>query len=189
MELWSVNRKLLKILLIAFGLIVLAYAVIYLYPYIKEKIAISTPSSSPTGIKMFPTNGQLPQWLPQDIVMEKDVRVLRSSYTEPFTTVPSSITSASDAGTMYQIRSVFGFASQKTLAENFALYSKYFQDNKWKILASTNEPSNKRLQASKGYDVITIIFALDSKTKDNVIDINGIHFGTLSALKNVSPTP
>lgn len=174
------RKNLLPAIAVLIAAVLVALFLVY-YPQIKKFVVKPTPVPTPKIEVITTENGKLPPSLPKDIVLEKDVRVSQSNYTEPF---PYGLT-----GMIYQIQSQFSFASQKSLSENYSLYTKYFKDNKWQVTDSINKNDLKRLSAFKDSDKVSVTMSANSLTKESTVTIQGIHIGTYRSLNKSSPSP
>lgn len=172
-------RKAFLLPLAIMGGAILVAILIFYYPQLKGLVIKTTPAPTPKIEVITAENGKLPPDLPKDIVFEKNVQVLLSTYTKPFTYAPA----------IYQIQSQFSFVSKKSLSENYSLYTRYFKDNKWQVADSTNESDLKRLTAIKDSDKISVTMSTNSLTKENTVAIQGVHIGTYASLNKSSPSP
>jgi hypothetical protein len=124
----------------------------------------------------------LPAGLPKDIAQERFVEVLENS-----TSAPTAYKGpGADAGTIYQIRSLFSFATRKGLDENLSLYERYFKNNGWEIIGTINLPHYKKLEAIKGEtspDKIAVTIKKDQSAERNVIELLNIRIGTWASIR------
>ncbi len=110
--------------------------------------ASKTQNSQATEVDKSPLTqieiSKYPDYIPKNIPWEKDAAIL-DNYEFPAKT-----------GTQYSRK----YLSQKTLEENVAIYQKYLEDNKWKIVTDTNQADFKMFAATRpdlsGRLVITI---------------------------------
>ena len=117
---------------------------------------------------------KIPDVFPRDIISEKDIQILQSYYTNPF--------SYNEEQTMYQVQSSFRFVSKKGLDENFISYNKYLKANSWQITGSIDKKDTKRLTAIKGPDRLNVTITTAPFTKETVVGLFNIHIGFYSEL-------
>ena len=133
-------------------------------------ILVPTPTSNIINVE----GGELPENLPKDIVLEKDVRVLQSYYTKPFP--------YNKELTLYQIQSSFSFVSKKGLDENFTSYNEYLKDNGWQITGSIDKKDIKRLTAIRGPDRLSVSINISPLSKETTVGLFNIRVGLYSEL-------
>lgn len=130
----------------------------------------------------------LPSGLPKDIVQERFVKVLENS-----TSGPTNYRGpGNEAGTIYQVRSLFSFVTRKSLDENFSLYGEYFKKNGWEIVSTVDLPHYKKLEAVKSKtspDKITVIVKREQPADRVVVELIGVHIGLWSSLNQTSSSP
>lgn len=98
----------------------------------------------------------LPEKFPFDIPLEKNA-VITQNYN-----------ATAEDGSFQATRA---FLTEKSLAENLAIYKKYFIDNDWKITATVNQTAFKKLTATRGGQTIEVSINDDAASKLNTVSI------------------
>lgn len=99
----------------------------------KEEPAVNLPPAPKYTKTDLPTD-KLPEILPKDLPMEKDAVILENYQVE-----------TKDG----KVQGTRKFLSLKSVKENYAVYQKYLENNKWKILELKNEIDSVSIMATK----------------------------------------
>jgi len=174
------RKVILQAVVILAGAVLVALFLIF-YPQLKEFFAVTTPAPSPKLEVTSVESGKLPPHLPDDIILDKNARVLRGNYTQPFMF-------SQGGGTIYQVQSTLVFATTKSAAEIFSLYENYLKNGKWEGITPLDNNDVKRLTAFKSSDKITLTFSKNSLTGETTVDIFNIHIGPWREIRT-SPSP
>lgn len=108
-------------------------------------------------------DAQVPGGFPANLPWESGAKVLQNFQAKD----PSGNTA----------QSFRAFISDKSLADNFALYQKYLKDNGWTTVSSLDQTALKRLSATKGSSRLEITISHDSSFDKTVVNVSAMQLG------------
>ena len=129
-------------------------------PFVKDEDPASSMSDSQnnTTTKISEVNeNALPSKFPINIPLESNAKITQN------------YNATTDDGVFQASR---GFVSNKTIDENFAIYSKFITTNGWRIKSSKNDPNYKMLTGVKGNAEIQVTISLSEIDKTNTVVIS-----------------
>lgn len=100
---------------------------------------------------------QLPQGLPSNLPIEKDVQITNNT------------TTRTPEGTFSSTRT---YLSTKSLAENYSIFANYFKSNKWEIISDIDNPDYKFLAAQQGYKTILVNLNLTPQSEKTTVSVS-----------------
>lgn len=151
------NKKLMAVVVI--GFLIIAGLVYFLKDDNTSNTQEYYNNQQPSVQKTNVDFSKLPEKFPSDIPIEKDAKITQN------------YNSTTPEGHFQATRT---FVTQLSLAENFATYEKFFNDNGWTIIATTNDPTYKMIAGSK--DKQNIQVTIDENKGENKIKTVSISY-------------
>ena len=153
------QKKLLPLVLFLVLVIVAIIGYFAFKHYNKEEAPLPPVEKPEFSILPVPTE-TLPDKFPADFPLEKNVPV-NANY---------------NAQTEGAFQSTRQFVSQKTLAQNYTLYTDYLKKDGWTIEAALDQETVKAIFASKGSNMsVTINISRNESTAENTVDISFVY--------------
>lgn len=131
------------------------------FRYYKDmgKEPVLPPLEEPKVVVDQVDSNQLPDRFPANFPLEKNVPI-NANYT------------AQAEGAFQSTRQ---FISNKSLAENYKLYSDYLKKDGWKIEATLDEATVKSIFATKGRASVTVTMSQNTTTRESTVDISFVY--------------
>jgi len=174
-------KKVLVFSSVVIGVVVLVVILVPYYPHFRGFVlrTIRTPTPSPGFLSKIieVKGGELPENLPKDIILEKDIQVIRSYYTKPFP--------YNKELTIYQVQSFFSFFSKRSPEENFNSYNKYLKEKGWQVIDLKESKDTKIITAIKEKEPNKLEIRISSypgKEGMTIVSLFNIHIGLYAEL-------
>lgn len=150
------NNNLKKILMVLAGIVVIAVAVVVIMKAMKNSENQPEPERSLEVSKTSLSADKFPSYLPQNLPLEKDAKILKNE------------DSTTNDGRKQSTRS---YETKKTQADNLRIFTQYMKTNGWAISATVDNAEYKMVTGRKGNERLHVQMNTDPETKAYTVTI------------------